>query len=601
MSLVFLPLIIALGICLVPIWLLPRRNLHRASEYFIASGPTPPDVVRNCSVAYPLRIAAFGPFFAWGASGDLWPAIIAAACFGLGVYLIYALRRPLFAFLDSALDGNTSMTVPAFIAKWHGNDGRVRLLTASLTVVALTGLITAEAFATAILVGPGMMESGRSVYVLAGGMVALAVLYTIFAGNSGVMHSVQLQVGMIYLGLFGSTALLLYFLVSDVTTMPPHGSFAIIFVAAASILILFYRRFKFVDNTPIVRMNGPNVADGGRPTWLSRLLRGLEKTLNTFISVFVILVIVLVTMEFSFFGVSAIARHSIVALQRGTNIAGTALLTIVAVPLLYPIVDIATWQRLAALAKDTGSKPDLRSATVARIFRSLALEVMLLLLLMCMFGAVAAVATETQMDRDALQIFIGQLAMDDSLPASLAISLLLVGLFAMALSAMSSMFSASLLVWRHDILPALWPALGRERIKPGDEVIARRYTTLVGCGFCLAAIVLVNVADTLLGLMSFTTSTFLAVLVACWCAQLSFVSLVLAPIGLRSRGMGAVSGPWALLIVGVAAGSGIATVVVYLTTGAEPWLWAAVPACLGTGLVLFAVARSCRLLLNCLR
>src|SRR6266852_9609300 len=106
MSLVFLALTIALGICLVPIWLLPRRNLQRAREYFIASQPTPPDVIRNCSVAYPLRIATFGAFFAWGASGDLWPAIISAACFGLGVYLIYVLRRPLFAFLDSALSSN---------------------------------------------------------------------------------------------------------------------------------------------------------------------------------------------------------------------------------------------------------------------------------------------------------------------------------------------------------------------------------------------------------------------------------------------------------------------------------------------------------------
>ena len=189
MSLVFLPLIIALGICLLPIWLLPRRNFQRPRDYFIASQPTPPDVMRNSAVGYPLRIAAFGPLFVWGASGDLWPAIISAACFGLGVYLIYALRHPLLAFLDSALDGNASMTVPAFIAKWHGNDGRVRLLTASLTLVALTGLITAEAFATATLVGPVLTESARSVYLVAGGMLVLAVLYTVFAGNSGVMHS----------------------------------------------------------------------------------------------------------------------------------------------------------------------------------------------------------------------------------------------------------------------------------------------------------------------------------------------------------------------------------------------------------------------------
>jgi len=589
MSLVLLLLLIALGICLLPIWLLPRRNLQRAREYLITSQPTPPDVVRNSCVAYPLRIAAFGPLFVWGASGDLWPAIISAACFGSGVYLIYALRCPLLAFLDSALDGNASMTVPAFIAKRHGNDGRVQLLTAGLTLAALTGLITAEAFATATLAGPVMMESARSVYLLASGMLVLTVLYTVFAGNSGVMHSVQLQVGIIYLALFGSTALLLYFLVSDVTTMPPHGSFAILFIAAACVLILFYRRFKYVDNTPIGKTNGPSVNVGVRPSWVSRLLRRLEKALDTFISVFVILAIVLIVMELSFFGITALAHDSIVALQTGTGLGGTALLTIVLVPLLYPIVDVATWQRLAAVAKDTGSEPDLRSATLARIFNWLAPEVMLLLLLMCMFGAIAAVATETPADRDVLQMFIRQLALDDSLPASLAMSFLLVGMFAMALSAMSSMFSASLWILRYDMLPALWP----ERIKPGDEAIARRHTILVGCGFCIAAVLLVAVADTLLG-MSFTSGTFLAVLIACWCAQLSFVPLVLAPIAPSGRGMGAVSAPWALVIIGVAAASGIAAVIVYLATGAEPWLWAAVPACLGSGLVLFAVARLCR-------
>src|SRR6478736_313205 len=88
------------------------------------------------------------------------------------------------------------------------------------------------------------------------------------------------------------------------------------------------------------------------------------------------------------------------------------------------------------------------------------------------------------------------------------------------------------------MLPALWPSLGPEQIKPGDEAIATRRTILAGCGLCLAAILLVAVSDILLK-MSFTSSTFLAVLSACWCAQLSFVSLILAPIGLGAGGMGA--------------------------------------------------------------
>src|ERR1700731_4891101 len=285
MSLVFLPLIIALGICLLPIWLLPRRNFQRPRYYFIALQPTPPYGMRNSAVGYPLRTAASGPLFVWGASGDLWPAIICAACCGLGVYLIYALRRPLLASLDAALSGDASATLPALIAKWHGNDGRVRLLTASLTVIALTGLITAEAFAAASLVQPVMTESARSAYLIVGGILALVVLYTVFAGNSGVMHSVQLQAGIIYLALFGSTALLLYFLVSDVSTMPPHGSFAVLFSGASAVFTLLHRRFKYVDNTLIGKTNGPSVNDGARPSLVSRLLRRVEKALNTFISV----------------------------------------------------------------------------------------------------------------------------------------------------------------------------------------------------------------------------------------------------------------------------------------------------------------------------
>ncbi len=565
MSLVLLPLIIALGICLVPIWLLPRRNFQRAQDYFIASQPTPPDVMRNSAIAYPLRMASFGPFFAWGASGDLWPAIIGAASCGLGAYMIYALRRPLLASLDAALSGDASATLPALIAKWHGNDGRVRLLTASLTVIALTGLITAEAFAAASLVQPVMTESTRSVNLIAGGMLVLAVLYTVFAGNSGVMHSVQLQAGIIYLALFGSTALLLYFLVSDVSTMPPHGSFAVLFIGTACVLILLYRRFKFVDNTPIRKSNGRSGDgdDGERPSSLSRLLRRLEKAIDTLVSVFVILVIVLVLMEFSAFGVAGMARDSIAALRVGSGTPGLALLTIVAVSLLYPIVDVATWQRLAALSKDTASQSDLRSATIARIFNLLAPEVMLLLLLMCAFGAVAVVATETPADRDVLQTFIRQLTLEESLPASLAISLLVLGILTMALSAASSMLSASLWVLQYDLLPALWPMVSPEEINPDDEAIARRRTILVGCGLCVGAIFLVVVADALFG-MSFTRSTFLAVLFACFCAQLSFISLVLTSVGRSGRYMGAVSAPWALLIIGVAAGSGIAAVIVYL-------------------------------------
>jgi hypothetical protein len=591
MSLLLLPLLIAFGICLMPIRLLPSWRGQPAREYFLSSQPTPPDVLRNAFVAHPLRIASLGPLFVWGASGELWPAIVAAACLGLGVYLVYVLRGPLLAFLDNALSGNRSATMPAFIARSHGNDAPVRLLTAGLSVVALTGLITAEAFATAILVRPFMPESAYSVYAVAAVMLGLAMLMTTVAGNSGVMHSVQLQVGMMYLGLFGSIALLLYFLVSDVSAMPPHGNLAVLLVSAACIVIPYCRRLKYVDNTPIgsmTRRDGAAAADMRLPA-ASRLLRKLEKTLNILISALVVLALVLIAMEWFSVGLPGMAREGLAALQTGTRMSAASLLTIAVVPLLTPIVDIAIWQRLAVIAKETASEPALRSATLARIFRSLAAEMVLLVLLMCMLGTIAVIAAETPAGRDALQAFIGVMAAEESAPGRIAAGFLLVFTFSLALPAMISMLSASLWVLRYDMLPALWPALAAERIRPEDEAIARRRVILIGCGLCLAAFLLVLAADSWLG-MVFTAGTFLAVLLACWCVQIPFFPLLVAPLFQRS-GSGTVSACWALLVVAVAAAVGIAAVIAFLATGAEPWLWAAVPACLGSGLVLFAVAR----------
>jgi hypothetical protein len=199
-----LPLVLALGISFVPVWLLRRPNHGRAQDYFVSSGPTRPEVVRNASIAYALRMAAFGPLFAWGATRDLWPALIGSAFLGLGVYLIYILRRPLLEFLDGALSRDRSITVHEFIARQHGNDPRVRLLAASLTVFALLGLLGGEALAVAALLKP-LLPPSAAVCLCVFGALLLTALHAIPSGHSGVMHSAQLQLGMLYLGLLGST------------------------------------------------------------------------------------------------------------------------------------------------------------------------------------------------------------------------------------------------------------------------------------------------------------------------------------------------------------------------------------------------------------
>jgi peptidoglycan/LPS O-acetylase OafA/YrhL len=70
---------------------------------------------------------------------------------------------------------------------------------------------------------------------------------------------------------------------------------------------------------------------------------------------------------------------------------------------------------------------------------------------------------------------------------------------------------------------------------------------------------------------------------------------VIGPLIARSRvHNGTVSTAWALAILVLGAASGVAAVVTYVATGSESWLWAAVPASLASGLVLFGIAHAHR-------
>jgi len=590
--LVFIPLVLCAGICLVPVCLLRRRAYSRAQDYFVSSQPTPPAVIRNSSIAHVLRIAAFGPFFALGASGDLWPAIVSTVFSGLGLLLLYVLRRPMLEFLDRALDGGRSITVHAFVARQHGGDPRVLLLASSLTLFALFGLVGGESVAVAALLKPLLLGNTALVYVAVLGMLTVAAAGAILSGQSGVMQSTQLQLGMAYLGLFGSTALLLYLHVSALTPLPPHGTFAVACVAAWCAVILWYRRSRYVD-TNIIRVTDPTAGDTGRAPLAAKLLKKFEQILNPCISVFVVLVVVVAGMEFYFAGILSIGHQSIAALQAGTRLPDPGLLALALLSLLYPMVDVAGWQRIAAIEKDSdvGQAGPIRDAAMPRgICRMYAAEGSLLWLLMCLFGAIAAIATETPIDAVVMPAFMTQLVEDQNEVTVVVLPLLLVGIFAIALSAMMSMFSAGLCTIRFDILSRFLSNQTSSEAE-NDETIAIRRTIIAGAGFFLTVVISFFLADALLR-VGFATSAFLALLLAFCCAQFCFAPLVLGPMLLRANGdLGAVSPQWALTVMGCSAASGAAAVAIYVASGNETWLWAAVPACLGTGLLVFTVAR----------
>ncbi len=592
-SLAFLAPAISLAICLVPVLLLRRKAYAGPQAYLISSDHTPPGVIQNSSIAYALKMAAFGPLFAWGAGGDLWPAIIGSAFFGLGTYLIYVLRRPMLEFLGNALSGGRSMTISAFIAQRHGADPRVRLLASVLTVFALTGLIVCETVGLATVLKPVLSDNVGFLYLFILGIFIFVGLCTIPSGNSGVMYSAQLQLGLLYFGLFGATVFLLYLQVSSLKAMPPPAMLAIAFVTVFCLVVPIYRRSRFVDRNLIM---APPSNSGGvaRDSPGAKALSTAQQILNVCITVLAALVIVVALMELYSDGPTAIIRDSAAALQAATRVPGIGFAALILLPLFYPIVDLTNWQRIAAFEKDRDVSLDESSrwATAFKRFSMLyAAESPLAWLFMCAFGAIVAVSTAAPGDTDVMQAFISELISQQNEVATPALSLLLVGVLAIASSTMSSLLSASLCTFRYDMLPLLCPDRASAEAPASDQATAMRHTIAAGGGMCVVILIASYLVGEGLGI-TFTSSKFLALVIAFSCAQLAFVPLVLGPLVSRTpEGFGTVGPGWALGILGLGAAMGVGAVTIYLATGQEPWLWAAVPACLASGALLFAMAR----------
>jgi Na+/proline symporter len=290
-------------------------------------------------------------------------------------------------------------------------------------------------------------------------------------------------------------------------------------------------------------------------------------------------------------GMPAVLRNSAAALQTGTRVPMMGLVALLLLPLFYPLVDITNWQRMAAFEQNADGKvaSTWQPAALRRIFGIYAFETALVWLFMCTFGAIAALSIATPSAADSMQDFVQQLVAQENFVADGALSLLLVAVLAIALSTMSSAFSASICAIRYDILPAFSAEPRSEKTPPVEEARATGRAVTASGTLCLVIFGAFYAVGAYRP-MGFNGSGFLALLFAFFCAQLSFVPLVLGPLIGRTRG-GAVSPGWALGVIGCGAVVGVGSVAIYLTSGSEPWLWAAVPASLGSGFLVFIVAR----------
>ena len=590
-----------LAIFIVPV-LLAERHSAGAQETFVSSGLVMPKVIQNSTIVYGIGLATVAPLFAWGVGGEFWPAIAFVCFVGLGLSLIYVLRRPLLEFLAGALSHDRSITVHEFIARRHGNDPRVAAVAAALTVFALAGFLVCVMLGVATVLKPLLSDSAGLTELFIAAAFVVVIASTFFAGHTGIMHAAQLQMGLLYLGLFGATACLLYLQVSELGSMPARGTIAIASIPIVGAIIYFRRRVRYVDTDPIrTAVANSAAAVRAKQPLPSRLLSRFQKILNSLIAVLamtsIVLAIAVVGMEFYIDGMSMVVGDSVAAVEAGlpvsnSPVSNATLISLVLLALLHPVVDIVNWQRLAAFAKYRDRNPPGEShwmAAFGSFCTSYVVEVPLIGLFICLIGAIAGLTMAMPASGHVVDAFIERLIAQDNFMANGVMLFLLFSVFSLAVSTMCSLFCAGLCAIRYDIMPLFSPEPASAAARAAEEKRTARWTMIAGLGIALAAFLAFHLASVEFQL-TFANAGFLGMVFGFSSVQLSFAPLVLVPLVAGSGGIGTVSPRWAfaVMIVGSAAGLGIAAIV--LVTGHESWLPFVVPACLGSAASLFAIA-----------
>jgi hypothetical protein len=374
--------------------------------------------------------------------------------------------------------------------------------------------------------------------------------------------------------------------VSARTPLPPHVAFAVAFAAVFGVLVLWYRRSRYVDTDTI----GSDCGEGSRT---ARALSRFGKILNAWLSVLLVLIVILALMDLRAAGASALVRESAAALAAGTRISGVAVLALGVLPLFYPLVDVTNWLRLSAARKGVGVEADCNTAALRGVFAIYAVETTLIGLLIWAFGAIAGVVFPPHGATDGAEAFAARLVSTDNWAAGIASVLLAICVLAAALSTTGALVAAGLCTLRYDVLAPLRPVAAPGHSAAPSEATATRRALIAGIAGLAVALATAGAIAWTSSRIGFASGVLFALVSTLCCAQLSFAPLVLGPIVAHARGgHGAVSPGWAVAILAVGFGAGVAAVAGYLVTGVDAWLWSAAPAALGSGFVLFGIGRA---------
>jgi hypothetical protein len=575
---IWIPIILSLALYFVPAVLFRRARYRLSRDYLVSARGASDSVFQNSSLAYAIQLATFGPFFVWGLTGDWIPGVWNSAFYCLGLSLLYAFRRPIAGFLREALAKDQSITIHEFLARSHGDSPWIRVIASGLTIVALWGIVMAEMFGISAALGPLLDIGSEGSFFFTICLFFLMFAYSTMGGNDGVMRMDQLQLGLGYIGIFAAVVGMIFLLGQTSPSNTPLATIPIVFFGIFGAMWLLIRRFQFIEPSHSAVFDEEEASKG--ITWRTYL------RIEHGISILVVLTIIIMVLSAGTFVVTSGPRAVLEAVRQSavssTSMSGLALFALALLPLGYQIVDITNWQRFAAAGDPAHYAGGPGKTALLRYVAEAPMVWISLLAFGALAGGLFANLAESPnpFGDYALRLLnLGNLA------GAATAAAFLVAVFAIGLSTMDAVFSATQCAFQYDLLPALDQAGTKDTSTARKIRITRAFSVVT----YIAVITMLYIVEKYL---SFGRDSYLALLLAFYSAQLTFVPLVAGAFfaARRPGGQSPVAPVFATgaLIAGASVGIGATVSAVVGGTG-ELFLWGAIPACLFVSTTIYAV------------
>jgi Na+/proline symporter len=510
------------------------------AEYEYGDRRLNPSDVLDSSIMYALQVAAIALFATWGHMYGF--AAAAVPLFWMLGYIIFSWMLS-DSFLQRFASDKSFRTLHDFLAD-RGTSRPVCVVAALLTLFGLAGPAMFEAFTvgrTIVAAAPNLGSSGGAGLAL--GFLAVALIYMIRGGFSGVVKLEQLQLAIGYGGFNVAFAGALY-LNSDRIGNRQAILLAVICLICTVIFSIAKLWYHLKVRTYLANFPANQAAGQTRDVlgWIACLL-GMASFLA-----------VLIWLPQTEGIASKLATESGLPIHINFGFTALALLSLFVANAFYQFVDVTQWQRLLSIRPNTENL-----AETGKILRSNILIggicSSLTWVIAVAFGVFLKYLYPDQDPYSVFSHFAGEVAKSQAKASAWLLFVFIAALIAVMFSTLDSLVAGTSFTVQNDILSGYWKSNS-----PGAVALSRISTVLV---------VLLQLAFYLI-VSEVSGERVDAVLYVCWSFQLAMLPVVFSM--LLGRGGTGWSRVAAMIAGAIAASLPLILNVADRTYEISPWL-----------------------------